>query len=56
LVAVPGDRRVDTKSFKKAYGIKDLRLLSPEEVKQQTDLEIGAIPLVHLLAAIKLKA
>jgi len=44
LVVVPGDRRVDTKIFKKLYNIKDLRLLTADEVKELTNLEIGAIP------------
>jgi len=44
LVVVPGDKKVDTKTFKKLYDIKDLRLLSADEVKELTGLEIGAIP------------
>lgn len=44
LVVVSGDKKVDIKIFKKRYGIKDLRILSPAEVKEKTDLEIGAIP------------
>lgn len=44
LIVVPGDRRVDAKIFKKLYNIKDLRLLSADEVKELTGLEIGAIP------------
>lgn len=44
LIVVSGDRRVDTKVFKKLYNIKDLRLLGADEVKELTGLEIGAIP------------
>ena len=44
LAVVPGDRRVDAKVFKKLYDIKDLRLLTADEVKELTGLEIGAIP------------
>ncbi len=44
LVVVPGDKKVDTKTFKILYKIKDLRLLSADEVKELTGLEIGAIP------------
>ncbi len=44
LIVVPGDRRVDSKVFKKLYNIKDLRLLTADEVKELTGLEIGAIP------------
>lgn len=44
LVVVPGDKRIDLKLFKRLYQIKDLRLLSAEEVRELTGLEIGAIP------------
>ncbi len=44
LVVVPGDKKIDTKAFKKLYHIKDLKLLSPDEVRELTGLEIGAIP------------
>ncbi len=44
LAVVPGDRRVDAKVFKKLYQIKNLRLLTADEVKELTGLEIGAIP------------
>jgi len=44
LICVSGDRRIDSKEFKRTYGVKDLRLLSPEEVLQLTGLEVGAIP------------
>ena len=44
LIVVPGDKKVDIKTFKENYRIRDLRLLKPEEVKELTVLEIGAIP------------
>ncbi|MDP2930048.1 MAG: YbaK/EbsC family protein [bacterium] len=44
LIVVPGNRRVDTKTFKQLYKIEDLRLLSADEVKKLTGLEVGAIP------------
>ncbi len=44
LVVVPGDKKVDTKTFKKLYNIKNLQLLTADEVKELTSLEIGAIP------------
>jgi len=44
LIVVPGDRKVDVKDFKKLYGIKDLRLLTAEEVRELSGLEIGSIP------------
>jgi Ala-tRNA(Pro) deacylase len=44
LVVVPGDRKVSLKDFKKAYGIKDMHMLSAEEIQTLVGLEIGAIP------------
>jgi Ala-tRNA(Pro) deacylase len=44
LIVVPGDKKVDTKIFKKLYQIKNLRLLTADEVRELTGLEIGAIP------------
>jgi len=44
LIVVPGDKKIDTKVFKKTYKIRDLRMCSPEEVKTITNLEIGAVP------------
>jgi Ala-tRNA(Pro) deacylase len=44
MIVVPGDRRIDMKVFKKTYGVKDLRMATPEEVKLVTTVEIGAVP------------
>lgn len=44
LVVVPGDSKVDFKAFKNEFGVKDLRMASPDEVKEITTLEVGAIP------------
>lgn len=44
MVTVPGDRKVDFKRFKVAYGIKDLRMATPEEVLSVTSVPIGAVP------------
>lgn len=44
LVVVPGNERLDFKKFKKEFGVKDLRMAKPNEVKEVTSLEIGAIP------------
>ena len=41
---VPGNEKLNVKKFKAAFGIKDLRFASPEEVIEITSLEIGAIP------------
>lgn len=44
MVVVPGDRKIDTKKFKSLYGIKDLRMASPDEVEDVTGVKIGAVP------------
>lgn len=44
MLVVPGNRKVDSKQFKTKFQIKDLRMATPEEVKQLTKTEIGAVP------------
>jgi Ala-tRNA(Pro) deacylase len=44
LLVVPADRRVDTRAFKRAFGVKDLRMISADELKTLTGLEAGAVP------------
>jgi Ala-tRNA(Pro) deacylase len=44
LIVVPGDKKIGFKEFKIAFGVKDLRMASADEVKLLTGIEIGAIP------------
>lgn len=44
LIVIPGNRKVDTKKFKKTQQVKNLSLASKEVVEKTTGLEIGAIP------------
>jgi prolyl-tRNA editing enzyme YbaK/EbsC (Cys-tRNA(Pro) deacylase) len=44
MVTLPGDRKLDMKSFKHLFEIKDLRMATPEEVKEVTGVGIGAVP------------
>ncbi len=44
MVAVGGDRKIDMKEFKKLYGVKDLRMATPEQVEEVTTVTIGAVP------------
>lgn len=44
LVVVPGDKKLNLKKFKNAFGIKDMRFATPEEVEELTGLQIGSIP------------
>lgn len=44
MITVSGDRKVDTKIFKTIYGVKDLRMATPEEVERVTTVPIGAVP------------
>ncbi len=50
LLVVPAQLRADTRGFKRTYGVKDLRMISPDELLQLTGLEVGAVPpFGHLL-------
>lgn len=44
MVSVAGDKKIDFSIFKKLYGIKDLRMATPEEVLKVTGVPIGAVP------------
>ena len=44
LVVIPGDKRVDTKTFKRRYSIKDMHMASREEIEELTGLTPGAVP------------
>lgn len=44
MVTVSGDEKVDTKAFKELYGVRDLRMATPEEVQRVTGVPIGAVP------------
>lgn len=44
LIVVPGDYKINLKSFKSAYQVKDLRMLKAEEILELIGLEVGAIP------------
>src|SRR3989339_680040 len=44
MIVVPGNKKVDTSIFKKLYSIKDLEMAKPEEVKNISGVEIGAVP------------
>ena len=43
MAVLPGDRKLDTKKLKKILEVRDLRFASPEEVKNLTGVEIGAV-------------
>lgn len=50
LLVLPASRRVDSRGFKRAFGIKNLRMLSGDELRERTGLEQGAVPpFGHLL-------
>jgi Ala-tRNA(Pro) deacylase len=44
LLVLPADRRVDSRVVKRALGVKDLRMVSPEELLELTGLEPGSVP------------
>ncbi|MBN1262849.1 MAG: aspartate--tRNA(Asn) ligase [Candidatus Pacebacteria bacterium] len=44
LLVLSAANKVDSRLFKKAFGFKDLKMAAPEEVKEITGVEIGAVP------------
>lgn len=44
LLVLQAHRRVDSRAFKRAFAIKNLRLISPDELRELTGLEVGAVP------------
>ena len=44
LIVLPCSKKLDTKTFKSLFGVKDLRFATPIEVESLTGLQIGAIP------------
>lgn len=44
LLVLPGNRRVDTATFKKRFSVKDLRMATADEVFKSTTVPIGAVP------------
>jgi len=44
LLVLPAHRRIDTRAYKRAFGVKNLRMVSAEELRLMTGLEVGAVP------------
>lgn len=44
LLVLPADRRIDSRAFKGTFGVKNLSMVSPEELHELTGLEVGAVP------------
>lgn len=53
LAVIPGNRKLDTKVFKKLLGAKDLRFATHEEVKKVTGCEVGACYPLGIVAGLK---
>ncbi len=53
LVVLPGDKKVDTKIFKKIFNIKDLFMADKEKVCEVTTLEVGSIPPIGKVLGLK---
>ena len=50
LLVLPAHQRVDSRSFKSAFGVKNLSMVSADELRELTGLEVGAVPpFGHLL-------
>lgn len=44
LLVLPGNRRMNSRAFKQAFGVGNLRMVSREELYDLTGLEVGAVP------------
>ncbi len=44
LAVVPAHKRVGTRAFKRAFGVKNLRMINPDELRELTGLPVGAVP------------
>lgn len=44
LLVLPANLRIDSRAFKTAFGVKNLQMVSPEELHDLTGLEVGAVP------------
>lgn len=44
MVILPGNCKIKTKRIKEIFGLKDVRLAFPEEVKKFTNYEVGEVP------------
>ena len=44
LLVVQAHRRIETRAFKRAFGVKNLRMVSAGELMDLTGLEVGAVP------------
>ncbi len=44
MVVLPANLKLDTKAFKSAYEVKNLRMGTPNEVENLTGCQIGAVP------------
>lgn len=44
LLVLPGNRRMNSRAFKQAFGVGNLRMVSREELHDLTGLEVGAVP------------
>lgn len=53
IVVIPGDKKLDTKKFKKLFGIKDLSMADSDQLKQLTGLTKGAVPPLGKVFGIK---
>ena len=49
LIVVQAHRRMDSRAFKRAYGVKNLQMISTEELFSLTGLAPGAVPPFGLL-------
>ena len=44
LIVLPADRRIDSRAFRRERGVRNLRMVSADELRALTGLEPGAVP------------
>jgi Cys-tRNA(Pro) deacylase len=44
LLVLPANLRIDTRAFKKAFGVKNLAMISADDLRDLTGMEVGAVP------------
>ncbi|MBI2632002.1 prolyl-tRNA synthetase associated domain-containing protein [Candidatus Pacearchaeota archaeon] len=51
LVSLPGEKRLNTKSLRKHFNLKELNFASPEELKEQLNITPGSVSLFCMIYA-----
>lgn len=44
LLVLPANRRIDSRAFKRRFRVKNLGMVSADELRELTGMEVGAVP------------